>query len=366
MSDCGCNKLSNGAGQFVDITGLCDLSIINDIEENPYWTQISIPTVFNIPGQKPDLGDLHSENISVEIISQKVIVTPGGPTPPIPTPVENLEGKILTGRKLLIEGLLCKAITYTALSEDQPMHTAHATIPFSAYIVLPLTIDVGTPPVTTDTLTLNFEIIPCIEDVFIKEISNRQIFQNITLFLQAVPTPGTVCNEEGCNSADQVDIKGVATREQLEAIVIGASPDDLWTQFVVSENLRVPSRKPDIEQINSLNSYIEIISQRVVSTPNSEGADNLEGTALTGKKLIIEGILKQKITYTADIRSGSQPLHSLHFDVPFSVFIMVPDTVIGSSLFKIEPYIEDIFVCARSSREVFKNTTIFIKATQCV
>ncbi len=314
--------------------------------------------MFNIPRQKPDLGDLHSENIAVEIVRKKVIVTPGSPLE------DNLEGRRLTGRKLAIEGLLCKAITYTAFSEDQPMHTAHVTIPFSAYIVLPL--EIG----GVDTLTLNFNVIPCVEDAFITEVSTRQIFQNITLFLQAVPTSDTACNERNCASANQVDIRGIATREQLEAVVIGASPDNMWTQFVVSENLRVPRQKPDIEKINSLNSYIKIISQRVVSTPDSGGAANFEGTILTGNKLIIEGILKQKFTYTADIRggcqSGSQPVHSLHFDIPFSVFIMVPAAATGSTLFRIEPYIEDIFICELSSREIFKNTIIFIKATQCV
>ena len=38
-----------------------------------------------------------------------------------------------------IEGLICKAITYTADHESQPVHSAHASVPFSAYIVLPST-----------------------------------------------------------------------------------------------------------------------------------------------------------------------------------------------------------------------------------
>lgn len=354
MNNCGCNK-------FRDITGLCDLSDINDIAVNNYWTQISIPAVFKIPKQKPDIEELDSENMTVKIIRKKVIVTPGGPTPPTPTPVGNWEGKILTGRKLVIEGLLCKAITYTALTEEQSMHTAHASIPFSAYIVLPLTIG------GVDTLDLNFDIISCVEDVFITEISNKTIFENITLFLQAVVAPGTICNEEGCRDIDQILIKGVATRDQLEAVVITeANADAMWTQFVLSENLLIPYKKPDIEQINSLSSCIDIISQRVVNTPTSNEEDNLEGTRLTGKKLVIEGILKQKITYTADFPCGSQPTHSAHFDVPFSVFIVVDPATIGSSRFKIEPYIEDIYVCAVDKRQVFKNTIIFIKATQCV
>ena len=132
MNNCACNKVCNNSGQFVDITGLCDVSQFDLASPNNNWTQISIPAVFNIPSQKPDMEELNSENVTVQILRKRVIDTPNSNG-------DNLEGKKITGKKLAIEGLICKAITYTADHESQPVHSAHASVPFSAYIVLPST-----------------------------------------------------------------------------------------------------------------------------------------------------------------------------------------------------------------------------------
>ncbi|MGL5692796.1 MAG: DUF3794 domain-containing protein, partial [Peptostreptococcaceae bacterium] len=122
-------------------------------------------------------------------------------------------------------------------------------------------------------------------------------------------------------------------------------------------------QKPDIETISSVYSCVDIISQRVVKTPvlANPTLTNWEGTLLTGKKLIIEGILKQKVVYTAAV--DEQSMHSAHFAIPFSVFIIVDGDTSLSQQFKLDTCIEDIFTCRLSERSVFKNTTIFIKAT---
>lgn len=345
MNNCACNKVCNNSGQFVDITGLCDVSQF-DLTTNNNWTQISIPAVFNIPAEKPDMEELNSENVTVQILRKRVIDTPisGG---------DNLEGKIITGKKLAVEGLICKSIAYTADQASQPVHSAHASVPFSAYIVLP----------ASTSLTDTFDVKTCVEDVFISEISRRQIFQNITLFLQAVPGPGP-CDEEHCDGFDNVSIKGITSGADLLALPTGS----MWTQLIVSETLVVPSQKPDIEQINILVSHVDIISQRVIITPPNPPStiNNWEDTNLTGRKLIIEGVLRQKISYTAEVADGSQPLHSAHFDIPFSAFIVVEGNTPTNTIFRVEPFIEDIFICAIDNRHVFKNTIIFIKATRCV
>ncbi|MBF8984559.1 DUF3794 domain-containing protein [Lutibacter sp. B2] len=176
----------------------------------------------------------------------------------------------------------------------------------------------------------------------------------------------------GCEEDQLIDIRGVCTRAQIEAITIGADPDDTWTQIFIPEVLCIPTQKPDVEQILTLTSRVDIISQRVVKTPIVGTIvpgpppvfvpdPNYEGTFLTGRKLVIEGILRQKIIYTADV--PEQSVHSAHFDVPFSAFIILPWDAPLFTKYKIEPCIEDIFVCRVSKRQVFKNVTIFIKAT---
>jgi hypothetical protein len=165
---------------IIDIVGLCDSTSLN-LDANPYWTQLSIPENLLVPEEKPEIEQINSVNISVEIIRQKVVVTPKG---------RNIEGKIETGRKLIIEGNLCQAISYTGAVLEQSVHTAHFIVPFSAFIIIPLKIR------ETDTLHINFQINPCIEDVFVKSFCGCEIFKNVTLLLQAVPTPSFGCPNE--------------------------------------------------------------------------------------------------------------------------------------------------------------------------
>ncbi len=146
-----------------------------------------------------------------------------------------------------------------------------------------------------------------------------------------------------------------------------------WVQFFISEIVDVPVEKPDIEEIVGVNSCVEIISQKVIRTPQVTGftlpngtvvpgqsIPNAECTNLTGKKLIIEGFLKEKVLYTA--LNTTQSLHSASFSVPFSVFIVVSADTPLNACFKITPIVEDVFACHLSERSIFKNTTIFINA----
>jgi spore morphogenesis protein SipL len=175
----------------IEIKGLCNPDLIDfDLETYNYWTQISIPENLLVPPQKPDIEEINSININVQIIRKKVIVTPRSGGIAVGTPVDNNEGKRLTGRKLIVEGLLCQTVTYTAAVEEQSLHSIQFAVPFSAFIVVPRRID------GVDTKDITFDINSCIEDVFIKDFCPRQIFKNVTLLLQAVPIPSEECLEE--------------------------------------------------------------------------------------------------------------------------------------------------------------------------
>lgn len=170
-----------------------------------------------------------------------------------------------------------------------------------------------------------------------------------------------------CIEDELVAIKGICSEDKLSGLLTAS--DTTWTQFYIPEILEIPEQKPDIEQVVSVYAAVKIISQKVVKTPVfinpstglPETIQNQEGTIITGRKLVIEGFLTEKIIYTADVEE--QSIHSAHFNVPFSVFIILPVDSLLSDKFKIEPCIEDIFICRTTKRNVFKNTTIFIKAT---
>lgn len=297
--------------EVIDVSGLCDPDKIT-IVDGDSWTQTVVQEKLIIPEEKPDIEQINSVNIKVEIIRKKVVPTPNSEG------IENLEGKLLTGRKLIVEGCLCQTISYTAAVEKQSVHSAHFKVPFSAFIVLPAA------TVDDDPLDFNYRVDACVEDLFITQLCPRQIFKNVIVFLKAVRIPAPTCGncEDGeCCCEDQIIVNGVCTQEKLENML--ASTDLTWTQMFIPEFLTIPSQKPDIEELVSITSRIKIIAQKVIETPTptSGNEENEEGTKLTGKKLIIEGILRQKVVYTAEV--AEQSLHSAHFDVPFSAFIVV-------------------------------------------
>lgn len=164
--------------------------------------------------------------------------------------------------------------------------------------------------------------------------------------------------EEECME-QSIQIKGLCTEEELEGKLVAG--ENNWTEIFLPEILCIPPQKPDIEQIMSVKVKVDIISQRVVETPSFVG-ENSEGIKSTGRKLVIEGILRQTVIYTA--AKKEQSVHAAHFDVPFSAFIIIlGDTPINRK-FVIEPCVEDVFVCTLNERQIFKNVTLFIKATE--
>lgn len=187
------------------------------------------------------------------------------------------------------------------------------------------------------------------------------------------PSTNYCFNNEIANTMNTISTHGVTSADKL-ASLLASNLDNKWVQFYVPEVIDIPTQKPDIEDIVSVTSCIEIISQRVVKTPvvtgytNSTGTTipgstitNAEGTKLTGRKLIVTGVLNQKVVYTALV--PEQSLHSASYSIPFSVYIIVDANTPLSQRFRVCSYIEDIWAIRLSERSAFKNTTIFINAT---
>ncbi|MEN6411791.1 MAG: DUF3794 domain-containing protein [Veillonellales bacterium] len=164
-----------------------------------------------------------------------------------------------------------------------------------------------------------------------------------------------------CNCIESaVEIIGLCDPATLtfEDVDPALATDRNWSELSIPEVLTLPCQKPDIESIDKVYIQVRIISQRIIETP--EGTKNQEGTTLTGKKLIVEGILHQKIVYTAAVRQ--QSVHAAHFDIPFSTFIVLKSTIAVTDLLCIDSCVEDVFVQAVNSRQIFKNVTLFLRA----
>jgi len=135
--------------------------------------------------------------------------------------------------------------------------------------------------------------------------------------------------------------------------------DYTWTEISIPEVLSIPCQKPNVEQIEKVFIKVKIISKRVTDTPVSTGV-SAENTRLTGKKLVVEGKLIQRIVYTADL--PDQPVHSANFNVPFSAFIVLDETATAEDNYCVETCVEDVYVKVFNDRDIFKNVTLFLRA----
>lgn len=335
---------------------------------NNWQEEVFVGTVV-VPCEKPSIEQIDSINAKVQIISKKVIVTPvadsGDNT--------NNEGKITTGRKLIVEGLICLSISYVSLNIDQSVHSFHGQIPFSSFIVLPEETD----------LDQNFLVDSCIEKICVNRVCERSIDLTAAVMLKATESFNTCaeyfyrnygvdctcdllhCSENGCG-VEPLIIKGVASQAQLENVLTSDTKNKrLWTEISIPELLTIPCCKPDVDKLLSVTSSVKIVCQNVIKTPNPD--ENNEGFNITGLKLLVHAILKQRITYVST--ENCNAVHSAHYDVPISAYIVLPtenNPFNITSKFKIDAYIEDLFACALNERQIFKNTTLFIKAESLV
>jgi hypothetical protein len=130
------------------------------------FKQFTVQENVCIPEAKPDIEQITRVMAEVRITSTKVIKTPVA---------TSLEGQILTGWKLIVEGEVNQKVEYVADEPTQSVHAAHFSVPFSTFIVLPATYVPGTP----------LHVTGYIEDIYAKQIGKRCIFKNITILAVA-------------------------------------------------------------------------------------------------------------------------------------------------------------------------------------
>lgn len=146
--------------------------------------------------------------------------------------------------------------------------------------------------------------------------------------------------------------------EESNLVIVNTGPTS-FKQLSKDELLKIPCQKPDVESVLSTIVDIEIVNARVIKTLT--GLSN-EGQNLTGWKLIIEGVLNQKIEYVALL--PEQSVHSAHFSVPFSTFIILPEDFVEGTELEVEGFVEDVYTILIDPRTVFKNVTFRLLVIQ--
>lgn len=162
--------MSNIVRDLIEISGIADTFPLCP----KAFTEMSVMENNTMPVEKPDIEQILRVVAEIKVISKRVVETPVG---------KSSSGLIATGAKLIVELLLREKIVYVADEASQPVHAAEFEKIFSSYIILPKITQPITPSLPELITTESF-----IEDIFIKQIDKRNIFKNITVFLNASST----------------------------------------------------------------------------------------------------------------------------------------------------------------------------------
>jgi hypothetical protein len=159
--------MANFVDNLIEYAGIAD--VLPPLETGDSFKQFNVQENVCLPCAKPDIEQITKVMAEVVIISTRVIKTPSTGN------ISSMEGQVLTGWKLIVEGEVQQKVEYVADEPTQSVHAAHFKIPFSTFIVLPADFVPGTPLIVT----------PYIEDIFAKQLNKRCIFKNITILVTA-------------------------------------------------------------------------------------------------------------------------------------------------------------------------------------
>jgi len=160
--------MASYVNNLIEYAGITEFSHPStELPAQAAFKEFTLEENLTIPCAKPDIEQIVRVMAEVIITSTKIITTPKK---------TSLEGQILTGWKVIIEGYVNQKVEYVADEPTQSVHAAHFKMPFSTFIVLPEDFPPG------DVVT----IVPYIEDIYAKQLDKRHIFKNITLLLHAV------------------------------------------------------------------------------------------------------------------------------------------------------------------------------------
>lgn len=163
------------------VRGLVEgIGIANKLPTNPlYFTEVTIPETLVIPKQKPDIEDLLSVMVDIDIISVKTVKTP--------TAVSN-EGQNLSGCKIVIEIKLREKVKYVADEPTQSVHAAHfENVLQSIFVVVPCT--VNSIPIEQLLQKGKVSVVPYIEDIYAVARDKRTIFKNVAVLVDVTFLP---------------------------------------------------------------------------------------------------------------------------------------------------------------------------------
>jgi hypothetical protein len=337
------------------------------------WSQISIPEVLRIPAQKPDIEQINQICADINFNCVKLIETPFAfevfdrlATPLEITSVEAILDLVAAltiapiiaavNAILAIPGLPAIPAVAALQAALTAVETAFAAVTAAAADIT---------AILADTCVLASVLVAAL----------RVLLGAVQLLLVALNALIAAANALAAATA-AIPIVGP---------LVAAAVTALLTAINVV-----------VTAVNTIITAIQDLITMFAETQILVIIENAEGTCLSGRKLVVEGSIKQRVVYTA--LEPTQSVHSAHFEVPFSAFVIVYASFVGLvftenvtvvtdpatcttgvvSGFPFDPanppvvnlceeftvtgLIEDIFSTPLDDRTIFKNITLFLWA----
>lgn len=406
------NNLKCNCNFNVKTVGVCDVSRLNingNNLKNLNWTEISVPEILKVPELKPDIEGIDQVFADIDLCSINLIETPFAYKEYTLFSFYNS----LSGLSTTLPGLVTTLTTAVEALITPALDTTLITILNTLSTALtPLSGITGVPALITLVNTAETTTTDLIDDI---NTALSSVSQSVTNLLTAITTlPFSV---ELICTALQTLIDSLNALNLLLNSIIGTLTTLVSSLNTTATTIGVPAVTTVVDTATTaINTLITTTLPPLITAATAEVTailnilapidcenssafeliSNEEGTCLTGRKLIVEGTLNQKIVYTAQVTT--QSVHSAHYETPFIAFIIpyanfdgleyqenieVYDPTTGFSKlingyllngtddivvnlceeFNIEKCIEDIYVYALDKRSIFKNVTIFLKAT---
>ncbi|CEH36162.1 SPOCS domain-containing protein [Romboutsia lituseburensis] len=405
-----CNKnVKCGCDFNIKTVGTCDVSRITINGSNRSdlnWTEISVPEILSIPDLKPDIEEIDQVYANVILDNIKLIETPFAYKSYVLFSFYNaandLTGTLtdliidLTGTVGDVTDILSNDLTTLLTDLLDALNLIPIKPPGLAALITVVQQAITTIANLVDSIDQALAAVVTAANNLLAAIltvpfSAELICQAVKTLTDTLTTLSTLINSivgiiNGLLNAISAAAAGIPG--------LGTLISDLITAV---NNLITALLTPAIAAVNAAITAIlnALLPVNCDQSSAFEIIPNAEGTCLSGRKLIIEGILKQKVVYTAEV--DIQSVHSAHYEVPFIAFIIPyakfegleyeegiqvydPETggpklingyiyseVNGINVdlceeFNVEKCIEDIYVYPLDLRRIFKNVTIFLKA----
>lgn len=369
---------------YFGISDVSKITIDGSNEKNLNWTEITVPEILTIPDQKPDIESINQIYADVKVTSVKLIETPFAYEEScnctVATPAQIAAATAIYDAVVALN--LDTTFTTTVLTPIQTMLNTVTAIDLSGFGVsltaftdpIQTTLDLVTGTITSITNLLG-TISTALADPATTICTLNTLFEELQSLLEtllgALPTLITQIQALLSEVEDLIaTIPGIG-------LVLGVAVTLIQTLLGTITPIINTLINTLGQILTSITAFLNTLCPNCIKLLPNE-----EGTILTGRKLIVEGTICQKVVYTALL--PTQPVHSAHYCIPFSAYIIAyakfedmtydienncfnytagqPIVVDLNEEFNVIPYIEDIFAYALNPRTIFKNVTLFLKA----